>query len=333
MNEFDLISTYFSPLSAKVEGALHLTDDAAIIPPPGAGYVSVVTTDNITEGVHYPKAMHFYTGEEFTPADVARRLVRVNLSDIAAVGGTPHYYLIAAVFSRTVDEHWIAQFAQGLQKEQEIYGITLIGGDTVRHHGPTSLSLTMIGQVRKDRVITRAGAKAGDRIFVTGTIGDSALGLKALQGELKGISAEHRSFLVNRYRLPEPRVDIGKKLGNLAHAAIDVSDGLLADLGHICECSKVGAKVYRNNIPLSEAARQAIYSDSALWEIVLTGGDDYELVFTAPEDARGTIEKYAKSFRLRISEIGEMTAEVSGVVILDSKGKELSFAKTGFTHF
>ncbi|MGH7125274.1 MAG: thiamine-phosphate kinase, partial [Stellaceae bacterium] len=271
LGEFERIARFFAPLAAPE--ALGLVDDVAIIPgPPGQQYV--LKTDAIVEGVHFLPD---------DPADqVAQKLLRVNLSDLAGKGATPVGYLLTTALPRERDEAWLERFAEGLARDQKEFGIGLLGGDSVATTGPATLSVAAVGRVRTGETVLRSGAKPGDTVFVSGTLGDGALGLKALRGELSELSPAHRDFLTDRYRLPRPRLNLGRALVGIAHAMMDISDGLVADLRHICETSGVGAVVEAERLPLSPAARAAISADGSLVMAVLAGGDDYELLFTAP---------------------------------------------------
>ncbi len=303
MNEFEIIEKILSPLTRKAKEALDLKDDAAIITPK-SGYDLVITKDAIIENVH------FLPNTE--PGLIAKKLLRVNLSDIAAMGAKPRFALIAAILNNSCDIKWLTSFAGGLKEDLDKYGVSIIGGDTTKHDGAISFSMTLIGEVPSGRAIKRSGAKIGDTIFVTGTIGDSALGLK---GERENWGIEE---LKRRYLLPEPRVEIGLKLK--ANAAIDISDGLIADLNHLCECSGVGAVIYTDKIPLSDSARELLNQDSSLLEVILTGGDDYELLFTSKEETF----PYA-------TPIGKIKKE-GGIDIFDKKGEKITLSRYGYTH-
>jgi len=319
MNEFNLIKKYFSPLSSGVSGAFGLTDDASVLCPT-AGKEIIITKDAITESVHFmPDA---------NASEIAWKLLRVNLSDIAAMGGEAKYYLIAAMLPKSIKERWIREFATTLRKEQDLFGVSLIGGDTVVHNGPISLSLTMIGEVKKGKAVRRTMAKAGDLVFVSGTIGDAALGLAALKGKLEFLSKKDRNSLINRYKKPEPRMDLGRKLPFLASAAIDISDGLLADAGHM----SVGMVLEQNKIPLSPAAAKAVSVDKNLFNTICSGGDDYEILFTVSPEKEKEVNMLSIGLPLRLTKIGVVN-NPSKIRIIDEKGKEIKFSKTGYQHF
>lgn len=323
--EFDLIARYFAPLASGETGAFGLSDDAAVLSPmPGRDLV--YTLDTIVAGVHY------------LPNDpaglVARKLLRVNLSDLAAMGATPRGYLLSAALSQETDEHWVAEFAEGLCADQNIYGIHLVGGDTTRTPGPTSLSLTAIGEVPEGRVLRRGGAQLDDFIYVSGTIGDAALGLKVALGQIKAEDERDRDRLLNRYRLPQPRVELGQMLLNrdLATAGLDISDGLVADLGHLCHASGVAARIEAASVPLSGAAQRLVEQHSAVLSDALTGGDDYELVFTAAPDRAEELGRLAQELDLPLTRIGRI-GEGSGVQVIDRQGAPIELDHAGWTHF
>lgn len=315
MDEFGLIEKYLAPLATD-PGAFSLKNDAAVFSVKD-GNELVVTKDAICEGVH------FFSGTD--PVKIAKKLIRVNLSDMAAMGAEPRCYLVAAALSKDTTEDWIRDFCIGLNQDQEEFGISLLGGDTVKHDGPITLSMTMLGEVKKGSSIERSNAQVGDDIWVTGTIGDSALGLYCLQSNLNF----HK--LVNRYEIPEPRVNFGAKLVNIANCAVDISDGLLADLDHICEQSGVGAEIQKDAIPLSEESSQLIEKEEDLLDRVFCGGDDYELLFTANNGLEGQIYELSMKTDAKVTKIGKIT-EKSGVKVVDTGGEEIKFKKYGYKH-
>jgi thiamine-monophosphate kinase len=323
--EFELIETYFAPLAKGATGALGLTDDAALLSPP-AGRDLVLAADAMIEGVHFLPD---------DPADlVARKLLRVNLSDLAAMGAAPFGYLLTAAWPDSRDEAWIARFAEGLAEDQEIFPVHLIGGDTTRTTGPVALSLTAVGTVAAGRGLTRGGARAGDLLFVSGTIGDSSLGLKILQGELAVPDAADRAALVARHRLPEPRLALGQALldEELATAAIDVSDGLAADVGHIAETSGLAARIELAAVPLSAAAGRVVMQDPALRAALFGGGEDFELAFAVPPERAAAVALLAERLDLPLSRIGAL-ADGEGVRVVDEAGRDVALASAGWTHF
>lgn len=321
LGEFGRIREYFAPLAGL--GSLDLTDDAALLDCP-PGYHLVVTVDQLVEGVHFLP--------DDPPELIARKLMRRNLSDLAAMGATPRYYLVTSALPKSCDDDWVRRFAGGLTEDQHRYGVALLGGDSTSTQGPAMLTLTAIGHVAVGQEIRRKGAQPGDRVWVSGTIGDAWLGLKALRGEYPKLAPGHRDALVNRFRLPKPRVELGPRLAGLAHAMIDVSDGLVGDLGHICETSRVAASVELPLVPLSQGARELAAADPALLATLVTGGDDYELVFAAPPDADEEIASLSRSLKLPITRIGAIEAG-AGVRVVDDQGREVPLAKAGWRHF
>lgn len=322
LGEFALIEQIFAPLAQTYPLAFGLTDDAAVLKPrPGRDLV--VTKDVVVAGVHFLAD---------DPADlVARKALRVNLSDLAAKGAKPIGYLLGAVLPRHPDIKWLKRFAKGLAEDQKAYGISLIGGDTVSTPGPLTVSITAIGDIPKGSYLRRSAAKAGDDIYVTGTIGDAALGLGILKGEIDARGTV-RAHLVDRYRLPQPRLTVGPGLLKIAHACLDVSDGLVADLGHICDTSRLGAEIEAEAVPLSSAARAILEQHPRLFNRLLTGGDDYELLFTAPRGRARAIAALHKRAELGITRIGRMI-DGSGVQVLGANGRSVTIRRGGYAHF
>lgn len=322
LGEFEIIAKYFRPLAEGRAGALGLEDDAALLAP-SPGNVFAVTTDTMIAGVHY---------FESDAADlVARKLLRANLSDLAAMGAKPAAYLLAAALPKPFDESWLARFCEGLAEDQKTFGVALCGGDTVATSGPQVLTVTALGELPEGAALKRAAAKEGDAIYVSGTIGDGALGFRTLLGEFPDLAADHREFLVSRYHLPQPRVALGVSLRGLAHAAIDISDGLAADMTHICESSGTGAEIEWARVPLSDAGRAVVAHMPQAREFVLAGGDDYELLFTAPADAKAEIQAAAEAAGVPVTKIGRITGKT--LVIRDEQGAVIDLAEAGYTHF
>jgi thiamine-monophosphate kinase len=320
LNEFQRIARFFAPLAAP--GALGLLDDVALIDgPPGMQYV--LKTDAIVEGVHFRP--------DDPPAQVGQKLLRVNLSDLAAKGAAPVGYLLMTALPPSRDEAWLAEFAAGLAADQATFGIGLLGGDSVATPGATTLSVAAIGRVAAGRAVLRRGARPGDLIYVSGTLGDAALGLKAAAGGLAGIDAAARAFLIDRYRLPQPRLALGAALVGTARAMMDISDGLVADLGHICEVSGVGATIEAALLPLSHAAKASLAGEPALLGSVLGGGDDYELLFTAPA-AAAALAELGERIGVAVTAIGRIEAG-QGVRVLDPEGRPVAVPVAGYQHF
>lgn len=309
MDEFDRIKTYFAPLAAAAGRGLR--DDAAVFAPP-PGRELVLTVDQMLEGIH------FLEGDD--PALIARKLLRRNLSDLAAMGAVPLGYLLTTALPVAVTDAWLARFAEGLRIDQQAYNLGLLGGDSSSAQAQISLTATLIGHVSPGQALSRSGAKAGDKIFVTGTIGDAVLGLKARLGKF----ADPSGFLTQRSLLPEPR--IGLELAGIVSAAIDVSDGLVQDLGHICRESGVGALIDAKAVPISP---QAASLGDAYLEERLTGGDDYELLLAVPPENLEAL--YTACEGLEITQIGVF--QPGAGVTVEAEGKVMNLSASGWKHF
>jgi thiamine-monophosphate kinase len=315
--EFSLIARHFLPLAGP--GALGLRDDAALLTPP-AGRDLVLTADAMVAGVHFLP--------DDPPDLIGRKLLRVNLSDLAAKGAVPLGYLMTVSAPKDTPDDWFAGFAAGLAQDQAEYGVTLLGGDTTSTPGPVSLSLTIIGHVAPGTAVHRFGAQDGDEIWVTGTIGDGALGLAVALGRL----AEPSGFLLERYRLPRPRVGFG--LAGIASAAMDVSDGLVQDLGHICRASGLGAELVADLMPVSEAARAVEAAVGTEWlTVCLTGGDDYELLIAVPPDRAGALAAAAGRAGVAVTRVGHFHSGPAEVMVRRASGEPLALTKGGWSHF
>ena len=319
--EFDLIGRYFKPLAPSV-AARGLVDDAAVLEP-ADGYSTVVTVDTITEGVH------FLPGTK--PEDIARKTLRVNLSDIAAMGAKPLGYTLALALTEDINDAWLRAFTDGLRSDQETFDLTLLGGDTTSTPGPLSLSITMFGRVQIGDAVPRSGAQVGDAIMVTGTIGDSVLGLQLKNGQGPILEDRFSTALVERYQVPQPRLGVLAAMTGRVHAAADVSDGLIADVGHVADASGVRIQLEAAHVPLSDAARAALTGNAALFETILTGGDDYELVFAISPADVAFAEDWGRDAGVPVTWIGQVTDGI-GVTIVDSAGRELTVAQTGYQH-
>jgi thiamine-monophosphate kinase len=323
MDEFDFIRERLAPLARGAPGARGLSDDAATLAPP-AGCELVVTADALVAGVHFRQA---------DPLDgVAAKALRVNLSDLAAKGADPIGYLLSIVWPRDCPRTDMERFVAGLADDQARYGVSLLGGDTTSGPGPLVIAITAFGSVPEGRMVTRAGARPGDAVFVTGTVGDAGLGLRALGHELTRVSAPDRVALERRYLAPEPRVDAARALRDLAHAAIDVSDGLVADAGHIAQTSGARLVIEALSIPLSAAARAWLGAEpdkAAAMSKLATSGDDYEILFCAPPEAGAEV---ARRSGVPVTRIGRVEAG-QGVALLGPGGAPIPVARGGFTHF
>lgn len=320
--EFERIATFFAPLTDNMPGALGLRDDAAVLEP-SPDCDLVVTTDTIVETVHF-------VGDE--PASlVARKLLRVNLSDLASMGARPYAYTLNVAFPDKVDDEWLADFVAGLAADQGEFGIALAGGDSVSTVGPITLTITAFGEVASGAALRRTAARAGDLVYVTGTIGDGALGLQVLTGQVSGLSPAQEEALARRYQLPQPRLGIGQALCGIASAATDISDGLVADLAHIADGSDLAAVIDAEKVPLSHAARAVLADDPAGLETVLTGGDDYELVFAVPPAEKARLEAIEVETEVMLTQIGAFESG-AGVRVRGPEGADLDLSKTGYSH-
>jgi thiamine-monophosphate kinase len=316
-DEFEIIARHFAPL-ARTPFARGLIDDVALIE--GAGDL-IVTTDAIVEGVHFLAD---------DPLDlVARKALRVNISDIAAKGGEPKYYTLMLLWPDGRDADDVAILVRGLDFDQRIYGVDLIGGDTARTPGPLTLAVTMLGAPLAGAP-SRAGAKPGDDLWVTGTIGDGGLGLEVRRGGLGELDAGARDFLAQRYQLPDPRVGFAPILGGLASASCDVSDGLIADAGHIAATSDVALDIEAGAIPLSDAARAWAGGDEARIARLAAMGDDYEILFAAPAAARAIIAQSHWMGRQGVTRIGVVKAG-EGARLIGASGP-IALAAGGYAH-
>ncbi|MCX7630687.1 MAG: thiamine-phosphate kinase [Geminicoccaceae bacterium] len=317
LGEFEFIARLLRPLARGFAGALDLGDDAALVDVP-AGYQLVVAKDAIVENVHF--------FSEDPPEQVAAKLLRVNLSDLAAMGADPLAYLTMIARPPSASDSWLEAFVRGLAEDQSRFEVHLIGGDTVATSGPLVLSLTILGLVPRGAALERRGARPGDLVCVSGTLGDAAMALRIQRG--LAVPEDLVEPLLARYRLPTPRIALGRALRGLATAAIDVSDGLLADLGHVLERSGVGAEIEVARLPLSEATRGLPGARAC----ALAGGDDYELLFTLPPDRADLLPDLAVRAQVPLSVIGRITAEPC-LRVLDENGRPLAVERTGYRHF
>ena len=321
--EFDLIERFFRPLSRAAPGAFALRNDGALLTPP-AGASLVVTKDLMVAGVHYPE------GEE--PSTVARRLLRVNLSDLAAMGAAATAYALGLALPEDVADAWVEAFAAGLARDQEAFGVALIGGDTVATKGPAVLSLTAFGTVAGDACLTRAGAGEGDDIYVSGTVGDATLGLRAVRGGLADLTPEDHAALAERFRLPEPRLALGAALVGRR----DVRDRRLRRAGRglgppLRGIGGRGAHQCGRRAALGSGQARVDGGEAAIADLV-TGGDDYELLFCAPLSKRGAIEAIGRRLELAVSRIGTIE-HGQGVTVVDADGQPLALGRAGYQHF
>ena len=320
-----LIARYFRPL-ATAPGAFGLEDDAAILtPPPGCDLV--LTTDGVIAGVH------FFPDDP--PDTISRKALRMNLSDLAAKGARPLGFLMSVALPEAFGEAWLSGFTAGLAEDAAHFGCPLYGGDTDRTPGPTSVSIFAFGAVPQGKMVHRSTARPGDRIVVTGTIGDAAIGLKlrreralAQRWRLSDAAAD---ALVERYLLPQPRNALADAVLRYASAAIDISDGLAGDIAKLARASSVAAEIGVARVPFSDAARAAMTAEPALLETALTGGDDYEIVLTLPPERLADFQKAARAAGVAVAEIGSVGAGEGTRFMHD--GKPLTFARVSHSHF
>lgn len=314
--EFRLIARHFvRPVSGVVLG---IGDDCALVRP-SADRELAISTDTLVSG------RHFFADAD--PYGIGHKALAVNLSDLAAMGATPRWVTLALTLPQ-LDEVWLSELSRGLFSLADQHGVALIGGDTTR--GPLSLTLTVIGEVPPGQALRRDGAKIGDDIWVSGTLGDAALALAHLQGR---IQLDHDDFqsIAHRLHCPVPRVALGLALRGVAHAAIDISDGLLADLGHICERSGCAAQLFFEALPRSRVLQSV--AEPLSHDCLLSGGDDYELCFTASPAQREKIADIARMLTLDLHRVGVMEAGNAEVKILDRHGQYFHPVKRGFDHF
>ncbi len=314
MGEFDFIAQHFRPLAGR--GAMELRNDGATMALP-AGEELVLSSDTMVEGLHFLPD---------DPADtVARKLLRCNLSDLAAMGARPRHYMlnVSVPAGRHYDENWFTKFASGLAADQKQYDISLLGGDTTGSPSPLMLNVTILGSVRQGEVLRRDGAQPGDGVWVTGSLGRAALGLQVRLGKLDG----SEDSLVEAYRIPTPRV--GLSLYGIVSAAMDISDGLVQDCGHIAEESGVAITLFEEKLPFTSEVMAHMATHR---EMILLGGDDYELLMTCPPTQEDALQAHCRKHDVPLTKVGTVT-EGQGVTMLDKQQQPISFSRTGWQHF
>jgi thiamine-monophosphate kinase len=310
------IARYFAPLAAGEAGSFQLSDDAAVLSIP-AGKQLVITTDSVIESIHV------LTGA--TPQQFAQKLMRRNLSDLAAMGANPWRYSLNLHTPRGLNDEWFALFADTLAHEQAQFDLTLVGGDSTSGHAPIHATMTCFGLI-EGNPLRRNGAQHGDDIYASGTLGGAGYALHLLQHHQPIADA-----LAARYHAPEPRLQLGTMLHGIAHAAIDISDGLLADLGQLCEASHCAARITREALPLETTLAAKLGRDPSLWNHVLAGGDDYELLFTASPEQRARVESIASALQLPLTRIGTIE-QVGSITLVSTDGRTLPITQTGYEH-
>ena len=320
-----LIARYFRPIATD-PGAFDLGDDAAILK--AAGGDIVVTTDAIVEGVHFLS--------DDPPDTIARKALRVNLSDLAAKGATPAGFVLTLAL-RSADDAWLKPFARGLGEDASHFGCPLLGGDTVSTPGPAMISITAFGRVPQGKMVHRSGAKPGDRVVVTGTIGDAALGLDILtRGAVATVLADDaaaREMLVGRYRVPQPRNALAEAVRDHASAAMDVSDGLAGDLAKLCAASGVSAVIDARSVPLSAGAATLLARGTVGVEALVSGGDDYEILCAIPEGSFEAFAQAARQAEVAVTCIGTVIAGPAVPRFLDNEGREIALQRLSYSHF
>jgi thiamine-monophosphate kinase len=323
--EDSLIARYFKPLATD-PGAFGLVDDAAVLK--AAGEDIVVTTDAIVESVHFLP--------DDPPDTVARKALRVNLSDLAAKGAKPAGFVLTLALRRA-DDAWLAAFAHGLGEDARSFGCPLLGGDTVSTPGQLTVSITAFGRVPTGRMVPRTGAKPGDEVMVTGTIGDAAIGLDLLTGgpAATALAADDaaREMLVGRYRVPQPRNALADAIREHATGAMDVSDGLVGDLTKLCAASRVSAVIDIPRIPISAAAQSVLAHRAVDIEAMISGGDDYEILCTVPQAGAKALAAAASRTGIALTPIGRIAEGTDAPRFLDGGGRELPLARRSYSHF
>ncbi|MDX2264521.1 MAG: thiamine-phosphate kinase [Hyphomicrobiales bacterium] len=323
IGEIEMIAEYFAPLAADTPGSLGLRDDAAILT--GDGGRTIVTMDALIAGVH------FFPDD--APEDIAWKALAVNVSDLVAKGARPRAYMLALALPGQPTRGWIAAFADGLGQAQRAFGLGLLGGDTTSTPGPLAIAVTAFGETPHWRDAPRRdGARPGDGVYLSGALGDGALGLKARRGDLPGLAAEHQAHLIDRYLRPAPRVALAGAVFAHASASMDISDGLAIDLGRLCQASGCGARVEIARLPLSDAARGALAIEPGLIETILTGGDDYEILACVPERADAAFVEAAARVNVAVTRIGRIVAG-DAVEIAGAGGAPLVLSAPGYQHF
>lgn len=317
--EFDIIRQYFIRENNRDDIVLGIGDDASITEIPQTKQL-VQSIDTLVAGVHFP--------ESASAADIAYKALAVNLSDMAAMGATPAWFTLAITLPDP-DKNWLKEFSDSLSLLANEYNIALIGGDTTR--GPLSVSVSISGLVDKGAGLTRSNAQPGDLVYVTGTLGDAALALTAVQGDSLLIE-DDENYLLSRLNRPTPRLDVSEQIRNYVNACIDISDGLIADLGHIIEASQVGAKIYFDKIPCSEAFKRNITDSQLAAGLMLSGGDDYELCFTVAASKQNEFNSYIAENNLQVTCIGEIIKEPI-LQCFDGTNTEMELREAGYQHF
>jgi len=325
--EDKLIARFFRPL-ATYAGALALKDDAAVFAPP-EGHELILTTDAVIAGVHV-------LADE-TPDVIARKTLRVNLSDLAAKGATPAVFMLSVALPRDTSEDWLAAFCRGLKEDVDTFGCALIGGDTDRTSGPLTVTIFALGTLPRGTMVKRSGAQADDHILVSGTLGDAALGLLLRRdpdlAARWSLTGDERDHLLTRYRLPQPRVALADAVRAHASASIDVSDGFVGDLSKLLRVSGVSGEVMLDSVPLSSGARKALMAGATMRDTIYGGGDDYEIVCTVADGRLAAFQAAADQAGIEVAAIGRVRNGDQPPRFVDAAGVPLTFARRSFSHF
>jgi len=325
--EFEIIARIFAPL-AKDTGALGLRDDAAILMVTEAEEL-VVTCDTLIAGVHFLP--------DDPPQSIGHKSLAVNVSDLTAKGAQGFAYTLSLALPQDISTAWLEEFARGLQAVQEESGISLVGGDTTASPGPLTITITALGDVVHEQAVMRSGAMEGDRLYVSGTIGDAHLGLLLLRdpglAKTWGLTDDETAFLIERYRRPGPNNALAGLVRNFGRAAIDVSDGLVGDIEKLCAVSQVGIRLGATDVPFSAAASKALAHDPGLLPVLITAGDDYEVVLAVSEKSVAGFESEAESIGARFTALGNLLSADKGVSVSDAAGEPLAIKRKGFSHF
>ena len=327
IEEFDIIERYFAGKIACAHPNIHLGpgDDCGIFTPL-EGQDMCISTDTLIAGTHFPLLC--------APDIVAHRSMAANLSDLAAMGATPFAYTLALTLDPESATHsWLDRFTDYLEEIGGRYAIALIGGNLAQ--GSLSLTYTVLGHVSEGQALRRNTAKPGDDIYVSGTLGDAAAGLRCLQGQDSANPHKETTALVDRYYFPTPRIELGQSLQSIASSAIDISDGYAADLAHICKGSSVSAEVWVDDLPMSTALVNYA-GEAEARTLALSGGDDYELCFTAAPERSASINALAEQLELSITRVGRVTEAKNNearVVLLDRNSNEINLVRSGYRHF
>ncbi len=327
LDETVILNKWLKSLASKTQGSLGLLDDAALLNIP-ANHELVVTTDMSQEGIHFLPTLR--------GGLVANKVLAVNLSDLAAMGATPLCYQLALGLSDAQDTNWMDSFVVSLAEMQRTYNVGLLGGDTIKQSAALTIAITAFGLAPTGQSLLRTGAQIGDDVYVSGTIGDGALGLAFLQNKMLEVDSVHSQFLQHRYWYPTPRIEIGVGLRGLATACMDISDGLMIDCRKLCAASNVGMVLEYDLLPLSNAGKWAQQNMPTLFNNCISAGDDYELLFTAPANAAEAIQDLAGKCKTAITRIGEVVlgnaSNVGGGAILQQNGHELTLTNEGYVH-